>query len=256
MLREGADQGIPQAACRLGAELIRCARVRDTLVMLGEAQAAAARAPKNAPEAARMSQYAVELSRALAEDNRMCSGVAVETAREAWRYLYSAAAAGNVAAMSRFVRDPGLELNDPDATEGWSAYRQDAPAFLQGAIKGGDVRALYQAWFSAFSGQSSGGSDIFVRDPDKALQYGTAAVICWMPIAPEKCEPPTRESPRRSDPSVPRLPARKAKNCATRISIAHACRTGEPTMGRRKSPTAGSEHQASQRLIRDNQRSQ
>lgn len=176
MLREGADQGIPQAACRLGAELIRCARVRDTLVMLGEAQAAAARAPKNSAEASRMSQYAGELSRALAENNRMCSGVAAETAQEAWRYLYTAAAAGNVAAMSRFVRDPGLQLNDPDATEGWSAYRQDAPAFLLGAIKGGDVRALYQAWVSAFSGQSAGGSGIFDRNPDKALQYGTAVV--------------------------------------------------------------------------------
>jgi len=118
----------------------------------------------------------MELSRTLGEDQRACGGVPEEMSREAWRYVYLSAVAGNVAAMSRFTRDPGLTPNDPDAEEGWSAFRQRAPEFLAGAIKGGDVRALYQAWFSALGGQSVGGPNIFSRDPDKALQYGTAVI--------------------------------------------------------------------------------
>lgn len=176
MLRDAADQGVPQAACRLGIELIKCSRLRSALIALGEAQKAAAQAPKNTPEAARLMQRATELSRNQADDNRACSGVEREDVAEAWRYIFTAANAGSVAAMSRFVRDPGLAPGDPDAAEGWSAYRQAAPDLLRTAIKRGDVRALYQAWAFAFTGQAPGGTEVFARDPDKALQYGTAAL--------------------------------------------------------------------------------
>jgi hypothetical protein len=174
MLRDAADQGVPQAACRLGIELIRCARIRDTLVVLGNLQASSARAQKEGATASSASQSAAELSRSLAADQRLCSGVAPELSREAWRYVYLAAAAGNVAAMSRFVRDPGLNPADRETDEGWNAYRQSAADFLQGAIKGGDVRALFQGWQAARSGLRAVDQTIAPADPDKALQYATA----------------------------------------------------------------------------------
>ncbi len=176
LLRDAADQGVPQAACRLGIELIKCSRLRTSLIALGDAQKAAAQAPKNTLDAARLMQRATELARNQADDNRACSGVAREDVSEAWRYIFAAANAGSVAATSRFVRDPGLAAGDPDAAAGWSAYRHGAPDLLRAAIKGGDVRALYQAWAFAFTGQSPGGTEVFARDPDKALEYGTSVL--------------------------------------------------------------------------------
>ncbi len=95
-LRDAADRGLPQAQCRLGIELIRCSRLRSSLISLGDAQAAAARPAQDPQEGVRLGQRAALLSQKLASDQRMCQDVRPEDTREAWRYVYLAAAAGNV----------------------------------------------------------------------------------------------------------------------------------------------------------------
>ena len=175
-LRSAADLGHPQAACRLGIELIRCARIGSQQTTLDDLHGDAERAPKESPEAKRLAKEIDTASRALAETQYLCNGVSPESTRNAWRYLFSAASAGNVAAMSRFVRDPGLNPGEPEAAEGWEMYTRNAPEFLQRAIEGGDVRALYQGWFSLSSGKSISQTKTFERDPDKALAYGYALV--------------------------------------------------------------------------------
>jgi hypothetical protein len=183
MLRYAADRGDARAACRLGIELARCRRVEsmqtelnDTQTALDETLAEAGRTPQHRANVTRLSHRIEELNRTLAENLRLCRGVSQESARDGWRYLFSAASAGNVAAMSRFVREPGFAPNDAEAAEAWESFLRSAPDFLTGAIEGGDVRALYQGWSSASSGRTVGDLQMqaFPRDPDKALQYGTA----------------------------------------------------------------------------------
>lgn len=173
LLRPAADQGDARAACRLGIELARCARLNMDKAMLDSAQQDLARAAGES--ATRLAQEVQQLTRALVDTQNRCSDVSQDSIRNAWRYVYNAAAAGNVAAMSRFVRDPGFEAGNADDAEASNAYARNAGDFLLRAIEGGDVRALYQAWYSASSGRSRGMLKAFPREPDKALQYGTVA---------------------------------------------------------------------------------
>jgi hypothetical protein len=174
-LREAADQGIPQAACHVGVELLRCARLGNSLIALGDAQAAAGAAQPNTPEGQRLMRESMAAARSVGNDQRTCGDVPQELTREAWRYVYAAAAAGNVAAMSRFVRDPGMDNTGSTQTEeGWAAYERDAKQFLGEAIKAGDVRALYHAWLVASGSNAARGTKVFRREPDYAIAYGEA----------------------------------------------------------------------------------
>ena len=174
-LREAADQGIPQAACHVGVELLRCARLGTGLIALGNAQAAATKAQPNTPESQRLMRDSMAAAAAVGNDQRACGDVPEEVVREAWRYVYQAAAAGNVAAMSRFVRDPGIDnTGTTQHEEGWAAYERDAKHFLGEAIKGGDTRALYHAWVVASGSNTTRGTKVFQREPDYAIAYGEA----------------------------------------------------------------------------------
>jgi hypothetical protein len=174
LLRPAADQGDARAACRLGIELAPCARLGLAKAVLDSAQRDLDRSAGES--ATRLALEVQQLTRAMVETQTLCSDVSQDSIRNAWRYLYNAAAAGNVAAMSRFVRDPGFDAGDANASEGSDAYARSAADFLARAIEGGDVRALYQAWYSASSGRSRNMLNIFARDPDKALRYGTVAL--------------------------------------------------------------------------------
>ncbi len=174
-LRDAADQGIGQAACHVGVELIRCGRVRTLYGALATAQAAALGAPQNTAESQRAMRQATALAQRLAGDQRACHGVNDEDTHEGWRYVYLAAVGGNVAAMSRFVRDPGIgDAGSPHATEAWAAYNRDALQFLSAAVQAGDVRALEHARFIAAGGRPIGAPGVFQRSPDAAIIYATA----------------------------------------------------------------------------------
>jgi len=184
-LRNAADRGDARAACTLGIELVRCARLEavqtelyDTQTALDDVQGNAERAVKDKANVARLSRRIDELTSTLNENQRLCRGVTQELARNSWQYLYAAATAGNVTAMSRFVRDPGFDPLDSETSEAWQTFLASAPDFLARAIAAGDVRALFQGWYSASSGRTIREiqADAFQRDPDKALQYGTAVV--------------------------------------------------------------------------------
>src|SRR5262249_11368874 len=105
-LRPAADSGDPRAACRLALELSKCADP----------------ARKSTPEG-----------------KAACEGVTDQDARRASEYLWQAAAAGNVGAMSRYVRDPMLDDFTPTESAGaWAQYQQNAEVFLNRAVTGGD----------------------------------------------------------------------------------------------------------------------
>jgi len=175
-LSEAANQGVPQAACRLGFELVRCGRVGLGAQALDRAQRAAASLPPGTPEAAAASRQAAQIAGTLSKDQEACRDVPDNEAGDAWRYLQVGAAAGSVAAMTRFVRDPGIPgpPGTPGTDDAWAAYRRDANQFLTEAIRAGDVRALYQGYVSAVTGQSPGGAGIFPRSAEKAIAYAVA----------------------------------------------------------------------------------
>ena len=177
LLRDAADRGDPHAACRVGIEMARCldliqlakrnATYDDVAVRFGadSLQALQARASDEAA--------ADDLARGRAR----CQGVPETELANAWRYLWEAAAAGNIAAASRFARDPGLRFKEPATdAEGWAIYRDHAPEMLALAVNGGDVMAAYQGAFSLASGLSYGGKDVFHRDPYAAYVYGFAVL--------------------------------------------------------------------------------
>jgi hypothetical protein len=154
-----AASGNVNAACRLGMEKLRCLRVQ---------QATDARVV--ADPAARL-------------DKELCRDVPPEQARDAWKFLWQAANSGSVAAMSLFVRDPGLSYAQPtEAAEGWLVYRDNAHRLLDQAVQSGDVMALWYSWYSAATGLSSGGERVFEKDPYRAIVFGSAV----MPLLDER----------------------------------------------------------------------
>jgi hypothetical protein len=175
-LADAANQGVPQAACRLGYELLRCARASRGLLALEKAQKAATAGPKDTREAQAAAREAMQIAQTLARDQQACRDVTDAETSDAWRYVYIGAANGSVAAMTRFVRDPGIPgtPGSSDYAEAWAAYARDAPQFLAEAIRAGDVRALYQGYVSALTGQSAGGAGVFARNPEKAIAYAVA----------------------------------------------------------------------------------
>ena len=160
-LKPLADAGDVHAACRLGFEKMRCARVR-----------AYRKVARGDPQSESMQR--------LARDEKLCENVSGAESRDAWRYVWQAAAGGNLAAIGKFVRDPPLQPSDvdlPEYAEGWRLYRENAPTLSARAIEGGDVMTLYMVWFYTATGLQPGdGTFVFPKDPRLALVYGQAAL--------------------------------------------------------------------------------
>ena len=177
LLRDAADRGDPHAACRVGIEMARCL----DLVQLARRNATyddvAARFGADSSQALQARASDAAAADELARGRVRCQGVPETELANAWRYLWEAAAAGNIAAASRFARDPGLRFKEPATdAEGWAIYRDHAPEVLAEAVNGGDVMAAYQGAFSLASGLSYGGKDVFHRDPYAAYVYGFAVL--------------------------------------------------------------------------------
>jgi len=156
-LEARARAGDARAACRVAMEKVRCHRVLTL--------------PTNARKST------PEIEARIERDRGLCNGVEVAHTEDAWRYLSQAALAGNVAAMSLFVRDPQLSERSPiETAEGWLVYRDYAARFLASAVEGGDTMALWYAWFTSATGLSTVGrpQEVFPKDPYRALVYGSA----------------------------------------------------------------------------------
>jgi hypothetical protein len=172
-LREDADRGVPQAACRLGEELMRCWRVKQQsairdqiLSRVTSADTASANATTN---------QAADIASSIQKDKDLCEGVSTAEADDAWRYLLRAALGGSAAAQAQFAINPPLSAEDPvGSLDGWGAYRQYSPQFLRSSIQAGNVRAMYLAYFSAATGIGPGGQAVGGQDPYQALVYAQA----------------------------------------------------------------------------------
>jgi hypothetical protein len=145
-LEAAALSGDARAACRIGMEKMRCLLLRQ-------------------PNGAN------------AKDKALCEGISAEQTQDAWKFLYLAAEAGSVPAMSLFVRSPGLSWSSPlESADGWVTYRDNAPRLQARAVEGGDVMALFSAWWNSATALSAGGEGVFKKDPYSALVYGNAAL--------------------------------------------------------------------------------
>jgi hypothetical protein len=106
-----------------------------------------------------------------------CEGVTAEDANKASNYLWQAAAAGNVGAMSRYARDPMIDESNASVSAGaWAQYQQNAETFLSRAITGGDVMALYFSWRVTNTGLAAGGRRMIALDPYMSAVYGNAVM--------------------------------------------------------------------------------
>jgi hypothetical protein len=171
LLRDAADHGNVEAACRVGTEMTRCAQLR---VYLNDIARSEARMQSVAPDERRKISTSIEELRAkLRTDTAICEGVGDRDIDDAWRYLLKAALGGSTEAMTQFAVAPPLSREPPvSSIEGWTAYKEHASRFLEQAIRRGSVRALHFGWFSAMSGMNAGG--YAARDPYAALVYATA----------------------------------------------------------------------------------
>ena len=158
-LRAAADLGNPQAACRVALEMRRCGHWFEL-----------SREPSDSP-------LYVAFAPMLRAGKALCAGVDENDVRNnAWRYLWQAAEAGNVAAMTEFAITPVVDgFDNPAASaDAWLHYRDHAREFLTTAVNDGDVEAAY--WGVAFmgTGNSFGGRGVFKADPYTALVWAEA----------------------------------------------------------------------------------
>lgn len=176
-LSAAADQGEPHASCRVGIELERCAAAyRDRTWRANQPSPEVIASGFTSPaekQAFLTGQHAA--AAALSAKIALCDGINPDEASKAPNYLWSAANSGSVAAMSKYARDPPIDTQRvAEFSDEIARYKNDAPRFLAGAIRGGDVMALYVAWAGAMSGMSMLGAGVFERNPYNALAYATA----------------------------------------------------------------------------------
>ena len=209
-LRPAADLGNPQAACRVALEMRRCGEMF-----------ALSRIPPDNPGYPQFQQMAHA-------SEKLCAGVDENDVRNnAWRYLWQAAEAGNVAAMTEFAINPVVDGRDNPAAsaDAWLLFRDHAQEFLTTAVNDGDVEAAY--WGVGFmdTGNSFGGPGVFKADPYTALVWAEAILPFLDPQRQQNRQywidqlepklPPDRVLQARQDAIA--LRARMAAAGATRV---------------------------------------
>jgi hypothetical protein len=174
-LKADAERGVPQAACRVGAELTRCWQVKQRLAIRDQVLSRLGSMSPDSDQGKSILSNAAGIASSVQSDKDLCQGVEDNDMQDAWRYLLKAALGGNAAAQAQFAINPPLSPNDPvGSLDGWAAYQQYSQNFLRRAIESGNIRALYLGFFSAASGLGPGGQAIAGRDPYQALAYGNA----------------------------------------------------------------------------------
>lgn len=112
------------------------------------------------------------LQRQIATSTPVCQDFTPSASDEPWRYTLYAALNGNDAAALSFVfaMSAGLDPGQPVAAiEGWQAYRDYAPRFLQRAIDNGNPAAYCMA--ANFTGRTPYGATLVPNDPVQAAAY-------------------------------------------------------------------------------------
>jgi hypothetical protein len=172
-LRRAAQSGDVRAACRLGFEFERCHGLRAQRASIATFRDLSERPGVGAELARRYAAIAERDLARLQEVQKLCEGVSAKDAAEGWRYELQAARAGYGPAMVRFASRQALADQDPVvALEGFAAFRNEAPLFLQRAADLGYPEAYEQLAFSYVTGMDLGLG--VPRDAVKGVAYYTA----------------------------------------------------------------------------------
>lgn len=195
-LEKRALAGDARAACRLAAELSRCAtlpRRRETASMFDPATMAGA-ADLPAQDRERQIDMAARMEYAVERDATRCVGIDREKSRQAPAWLYRAARAGHLPSMSAFAG--GAWLDDPAVVHHPAlveAYRTEAAAMAEAALAAGD-RGMLLALGSAFAGAAMRSRLAEVVEPDPVRGHALLRLaVDLAPPAPAR--PPTVTPP-------------------------------------------------------------
>lgn len=171
-----ADHGDANAACIVAVKFAACERIsirdRETLTKIREVASLQSIESKDKKLKELADREEMSIS-----DMRMCAEIGDSDTSRAWHYMVQSADAGNVPLMMEFVTRPPLDprnmMDDPD---GWKAYQEKLPRYLESAISKGNKPALIMA-YGLFSGQDTVmgmSSTERYRNDFKALVYGEA----------------------------------------------------------------------------------
>lgn len=144
-LRQHADAGDAQAACRLGMELLRCQHVpEDSIYLIQESERQEKYRRENGEP--KMAERIAAGRRAALEIHAACREIPKTTRDRAHNYIRQAALAGEPEAMLRYASGETLgllghfhRLNSPE----FEAWRREAPVFLRRALAAGRPEAVY-----------------------------------------------------------------------------------------------------------------
>ncbi|MFO0029655.1 MAG: hypothetical protein ACK558_12565 [Pseudomonadota bacterium] len=198
-LEKRALAGDARAACRLAAELSRCAtlpRRREAASMFDPATMAGA-ANRPAQDREWQIDMAARMENAVERDATHCAGIEREQARQAPAWLHRAARAGHLPSMSAFavgawLDDPAI-VHHPALVE---AYRTEAPAMAEAALAAGD-RGMLLALGSALTGAAMRSRLAEVVEPDPVR--GHALLRLSVDLAP----PSPARAPTVTPPPAP-----------------------------------------------------
>ena len=177
-LKQQADAGNPVAQCRLAFELERCRKLPQRIRSAEEF----AKREERRPEVSAKPLLQL-LQREIATSAPVCQDFTPSASDEPWRYTLYAALNGNDAAALSFVlaMSAGLDPGKPVAAiDGWQAYRDYAPRFLQRAIDNGNPAAYYMA--ANFTGRTPYGATLVPNDPVQAAAYYLALMPSASPL--------------------------------------------------------------------------
>lgn len=154
-LQPRADAGDSRAACRLAAELLRCAR-NDTAIEAHRRYSSLGSETYDQQGRLDIANRMDEQMVRRMERQIQCRDVPAEVLARGGDYLAQAARAGEPEAMIRYATGEqwNLHFDDALADPGFDAWRRDAPAMLHRAVAAGAPEAvflLYAAYSDDFS---------------------------------------------------------------------------------------------------------
>ncbi len=159
MLRQRADAGDPNAACRLAAEFEYCHQIRYRLVAASEVLQQQEQLRSNTgsglSEETRqnMRDMMAANSERLLKESEHCEGVALSTAAERVRYWRQAALGGNTPALRHYAVGNAFRLNETlENLDALAVYRREAEALAWRGTASGDLHTAF-ALASALSPQ-------------------------------------------------------------------------------------------------------
>jgi hypothetical protein len=144
-MRREANQGNRKASCRLGVDLVRCKWHFGYAAVLQKQIEAIATLDTINPNHVELKKEIQRLEKLVAQDKNLCAGLSGDTVSDGWRYVHSAATAGDGYSAIRFAQGVSLisptEVSPLANLDGWQMYKQHALPLLQQALDDGYPQA-------------------------------------------------------------------------------------------------------------------